>query len=493
VEITKGSSLDIIEIDGASNRGIDEIRTLRENVKLSTAHSRYKVYIIDEVHMLTQEAFNALLKTLEEPPVHVKFIFATTHPHKVLPTILSRCQKFQFSLVSLEKIVDKLKKIIKSEDLTIEDSLLYAISRAAAGSIRDAESLLDQLAPVVLDKGSLKDVFSFLGIVDEDSLVKMLTYIVAKDLNSSLAFVDSIVRSGKDLGIFLNALIEYLRNLLLVKVSPKVFKELLDVSPQAKDSLIETAQNISTTEVLNVIDEFIEAKELSHRLNTVRIPFELALVNFSYKEEPLLIDQKPSDKNSKKGKEKVKVDDDEESKQIQVKANNPNTDFELELDSLDITKEESEGIEMAGSESHDQSDNLILAEVKAKWQDVVSHIQKVRAAIASHLSLALPISSFGNKITIAFSRKNYFHKEIIETNKNLKFVEDVISKIMGRAIVVKLVLSEDVSGREMAINREKVSNMEDSSQEDLQAPGSRGEFINELLDTFGGKLHTDDE
>ncbi|MFA7115371.1 MAG: DNA polymerase III subunit gamma/tau, partial [Candidatus Omnitrophota bacterium] len=166
LEIAKGMALDVIEIDGASNRGIDDIRSLRENVKLSPIGAKYKVYIIDEVHQITSDGFNALLKTLEEPPSHVKFIFATTHPQKIIPTILSRCQKFQFTLLLLEDIVTKLKIITKSEKLQIPDSLLYAIARSAGGSIRDAESLLDQLAPVISQGGLVDDIFSFLGIID---------------------------------------------------------------------------------------------------------------------------------------------------------------------------------------------------------------------------------------------------------------------------------------------------------------------------------------
>src|SRR3989338_5667859 len=147
-EITRGTSLDILEIDGASNRGIEEIRTLRENVKFKPTHGHYKVYIIDEVHMLTGEAFNALLKTLEEPPEHVKFIFATTEVHKVPLTVLSRCQRFNFRRIPTDEMVKKLKEVSKEEKIKINDGALFLIAKSAEGSLRDAESLLDQLAPL---------------------------------------------------------------------------------------------------------------------------------------------------------------------------------------------------------------------------------------------------------------------------------------------------------------------------------------------------------
>lgn len=284
VEISKANSLDIIEIDAASNRGIDEIRTLRESVKLSTSHARYKIYIIDEVHMLTQEAFNALLKTLEEPPAHVKFIFATTHPHKVLPTILSRCQKFQFSLVELDKIVAKLKRIVEAEKLKIKDSFLYTIAKACGGSIRDAESLLDQLVPVVLEKGSLEDVFSFLGIIDEESLNVLTKSLFEKDIPACLNFIDSLIKGGKDISTFFDAFLEHLRNLLLAKVSQKNFKELSLLSPQSKDFLCGLAKTSNLADIIKIIDLLIEAKDSSHRLNNPRVPFELALIKYAHQE-----------------------------------------------------------------------------------------------------------------------------------------------------------------------------------------------------------------
>ncbi|MCM8756630.1 MAG: DNA polymerase III subunit gamma/tau [Candidatus Omnitrophica bacterium] len=280
-EITKGTSLDVVEIDGASNRGIDEIRELRETVKLSSAHSRYKIYIIDEVHMLTQEAFNALLKTLEEPPPHVKFIFATTHPQKILPTILSRCQKFQFNLLPIEKIINKLEAIVKKEGIEIDKSILYAIARSSEGSIRDAESLLDQLVPVIMSKIKIEDVISFLGIIDEDTLNKMVKFILEKDITLALDFIQQIIDSGKDLGIFTNALIEHFRYIMIAKVSPKTFANLFQISPFTKDYLKKLSESVTIEDILKIIDLLIEAKELSKKLNSIRIPLELEIVKFS--------------------------------------------------------------------------------------------------------------------------------------------------------------------------------------------------------------------
>ncbi len=486
IEITKGQSLDIIEIDGASNRGIDDIRTLRENVKLSAANSRYKIYIVDEVHMLTQEAFNALLKTLEEPPAHVKFIFATTHPHKVLPTILSRCQKFQFNLISLEKIVGKLKKIAAAEKVKIKENLLYTIGRAAGGSIRDAESLLDQLTPIILEKGSLEDIFSFLGIIDEESLNQALKALIKKDLSACLSFVDKTIKDGKDLGIFLNAFIEHLRNLLLAKISLKHFKELSDVSPQSKEFISGLCGEVSTSDILKVIDLLIEAKELSGRLNSVRIPLELALIKYV---QPISVDtlEKNYPANNPKPVEKERIE-----------ANIDVDDFDLEIEDI-IPQEEDKGKPSEDIEEGAPCDNAILGQLKSRWKEVVSSLQRKRAALASHLSFAQPVSSRGSLVTIAFSPQDYFHKESVESSKNLKFVEEIVSKLINKTIGIKFVLqdlpeeSSSVTFQDSEGANEREVEAKPKEEKSKKKETGDDAFLNELLDTFGGKFHSDDE
>ena len=491
IEIAKGQSLDIIEIDGASNRGIEDIRVLRENVKLSAANSRYKIYIIDEVHMLTQEAFNALLKTLEEPPAHVKFIFATTHPHKIIPTILSRCQKFQFNLISLEKIVGKLKKIITEEKIKVKDNLLYTIGRAAGGSMRDAESLLDQLTPIILDKGSLEDIFSFLGIIDEESLNQVLKSLIEKDLAACLSFVDKTIKDGKDLGIFLNAFIEHIRNLLLAKISLKNFEELSDVSPQSKEFIAKLSEKVSASDVLKIIDLLIEAKDLSQRLDTVRIPLELALIKYA---QPISVDN--SSKSDPIAKPKT-IDNEK------LKVNIDMSDFDIEEDDVDQqeSKQDVKNEFSGDTEDDSPSDDTVLGQLKNRWEEIIFSMQKKRAALASHLSFAQPVSSRGSLITIAFSSRDHFHKECVESDKNLKFIEDAISKFINIAIGIKFALQDLPDGHSPVAfsgsndNKvEKIEKTEDTSKREKTKDESVEDdtFLNELLDTFGGKFHNDE-
>ena len=197
-EISAGTSLDVLEIDGASNRGIDQVRELRDNVKFAPASSRFKIYIIDEVHMLTTEAFNALLKTLEEPPEHVKFFFATTEPHKVPSTILSRCQRFDLRKISAKEIYDALKNIVRHEKIKTEEKTLFAVAKAADGSLRDAESLLDQL--ISFSQGDLRyeDALNILGWISMDAVIHFLELVKKGDWKGLFSLIRDLDHEGKD-------------------------------------------------------------------------------------------------------------------------------------------------------------------------------------------------------------------------------------------------------------------------------------------------------
>ncbi len=215
--ITAGAALDVIEVDAASNRGIDEIRDLREKVAYAPNQTRYKVYIIDEVHMLTKEASNALLKTLEEPPPHVIFILATTEAHKILPTLLSRCQRFDFRRISQTDVVTKLAGIGSTEGIKVDAEALRLIARTTTGSLRDAENLLQQLTTYYCAEVSLSQVQSLLGITGDWRARELIKHIVNNDVSSGIATINAVNNDGLDLRQFNRELVEYLRGLLLIK------------------------------------------------------------------------------------------------------------------------------------------------------------------------------------------------------------------------------------------------------------------------------------
>ncbi len=277
VEIAEGRSLDVMEIDGASNRGIDEIRALRDTVKYAPATSKFKVYIIDEVHMLTKEAFNALLKTLEEPPSHVKFMFATTEPEKVLPTILSRCQRFDLRRIPSSLIVQHLAHIAAQEQTSIDDAALYAIARGADGGMRDAESTLDQLISFCGDKIVENDVLSMFGLAAQSHVRQLFSSILSCDTPTSLRLLDELCRGGKDLGRLLGDLLEHGRNLLLTVVSKD--RSALGDLPEAEiKSLEEEASGISLPELTRILEVLADGERRLRDASSRRIVFEVTLL-----------------------------------------------------------------------------------------------------------------------------------------------------------------------------------------------------------------------
>src|SRR5271154_5563631 len=262
-EIADGRSMDVLEIDGASNRGIDEVRELRETVKYVPASSRFKIYIIDEVHMLTKEAFNALLKTLEEPPAHVKFMFATTEPEKVLPTILSRCQRFDLRRIPSALITKHLKHIAGLEKVTIDDAALEAIARGADGGMRDAESTLDQLISFCGNKIEEADVLSMFGLTSRNQILKLSHAVLAGEISTALTQLDELARGGKDLGRLLGDLLNHFRNLLIFQVS-KGDLNLMEAS-EAEISALKEQGSLANVDSLTRILEVLADAELRLR------------------------------------------------------------------------------------------------------------------------------------------------------------------------------------------------------------------------------------
>lgn len=257
-EITSGNSLDVLEIDGASHRGIDDIRQINETVGYASS-GKYKIYIIDEVHMLTKEAFNALLKTLEEPPANVKFFFATTESHKVLPTILSRCQRFHLNRIPIEMIIEKLRQITQDLQVSAEEDALRLIATRADGGLRDAESLLDQIISFHEGTINAKTVESILGIMARDILFELDKAGSQGHLSIAFEIAHQIFSQGKDASQFLELLLEHFRNLLLIKLSGKE-SFFLCLSERDKDRYEASAKLYSQEQCLMIIDLLIEGQ-----------------------------------------------------------------------------------------------------------------------------------------------------------------------------------------------------------------------------------------
>lgn len=289
IEITEGRSMDVQEIDGASARGIDSIRELREVVKYPPTHSKYRVYIIDEVHMLTKDAFNALLKTLEEPPDHVLFIFATTEPHKVLPTILSRCQRFDFRRIGSKDILTRLSEICTTENIKADMDSLTLIANKADGSLRDAQSLLDQVIAFAPDDIDLNLVRQVLGIVDIEIYFRMLDGILNQAADSLLLALEDMLAGGADVAEFIAGFAEHVRNLLLTKITHST--DLLNLTESVKQRLQAQSEKFDARELVRIQNLTLETIQQLHQVTNQRVSAELLLVKLAKMSRAIELDE----------------------------------------------------------------------------------------------------------------------------------------------------------------------------------------------------------
>ncbi len=280
--IARGNSIDVIEIDGASNNSVDDVRQIRENVQLVPSRSRYKIYIIDEVHQLSTGAFNALLKTLEEPPSHAVFILATTEAHKVPATIVSRCQRHDFRRAGIADLEKLLVNILEAEGISYETEAIQAIARAADGGIRDSESILDQVISYCGEAITYQAVYEVLGLVDWKVLHELCDAMLAKDVSKQLAIVEDVSVSGKDLPQFMEEILRYYRNLLVCKTAGDDASKLLPLPPEELEALHFRAQRFSLTELIRLVEQFAELFKRDFDMQLApRIALETLLIRLS--------------------------------------------------------------------------------------------------------------------------------------------------------------------------------------------------------------------
>ena len=289
-EIAGGRSMDVLEIDGASNRGIDEIRELRDTVMYAPASSKFKIYIIDEVHMLTKEAFNALLKTLEEPPEHVKFMFATTEPEKVLPTIMSRCQRYDLRRIPVNLIAEHLKYICGNENVNAAEEALYAIARGAEGCMRDAESALDQLISFCGDNINEGDVLSMFGLTAQEQLFALADAILAGDATTVLTELNALAGQGKELGRLVGDLLEHMRNRLVYTVS-KGDLGMLEISEAEANALKNGTGQASEQALSRVLDVLTDCEGRLRLATSKKILLEVSLLKAAQAKAAMSIDE----------------------------------------------------------------------------------------------------------------------------------------------------------------------------------------------------------
>ena len=363
---TQENNSDIIEIDAASNNGVDEIRELRNKVNLLPAYGKYKVYIIDEVHMLTQGAFNALLKTLEEPPAHVIFILATTDPHKVIETILSRCQRLDFKKISDEAIVENLTKIAQKENIEIDKDALYEIAKLADGGMRDSVGMLDQARAYTESKITINDIHDINGTLTEKDLSQLLENIIDSKLDEILEKIDNYNDKGKNFVKLMEEFISFVRNIILFKEAPNYFKE--------KVQNIENYQNISEKITINELFSIIESLnkysfEMKNNNNT-KLLFELAFIK--------IISEK-IDKNVEKNQNLLPINEKNASNQTKIVKNTNNNQKNVEnIEKTEQKNEQKPNITSEPKYDNEETTSKIIENKKNSNTKLHANIEKIK-------------------------------------------------------------------------------------------------------------------
>ncbi|MDO8662974.1 MAG: DNA polymerase III subunit gamma/tau [Candidatus Omnitrophota bacterium] len=438
LDIAQSRSLDVIEIDGASNTGVEDVRSLRENVKFAPTSGKFKIYIIDEVHMLSNAAFNALLKTLEEPPEFVKFIFATTHPDKIPSTVLSRCQRLDFRRISVIEMISQLEKIVAKEKIGVDTEVLFAIAKASDGSLRDAESILDQLVSFSKGTVSLKDVISVLGLVEQDALFEITDKIIEKEPKAVLDLFNKLSEEGKDIAVFLNNLIEHFRNLMIAKVT-KGDAKLIDLPQEICERLLQQSQRLTLDEIFNAFNILANTLEMARRLDSLRITLEVNLIRLS---------------NYKK-----------------VQPNLPN--LEVKQTPLKVIPVKESPAVKENHQEEKKSDppepviNITLDNIKGVWQNVIDGLSRIKMSVSTYLSEGEPVNLKGNQLTIAFSKNRSLHKESLEGRGNKEIIEQSLFEALNIRLRVSFILSAETKPTEAE---------------------EGGHFVQSVLNTFHGRL-----
>jgi DNA polymerase-3 subunit gamma/tau len=439
VSIANGTSLDVVEMDAASQRGIDDIREIRERVILQPAEGRYKVYILDEAHQLTDAAWNALLKLIEEPPPHLVFVFCTTDLAKVLPTVRSRCQTFVFARPRLPELVRVLRRIADAEKIEVPDAALALIARGGRGSFRDAVSTLDQLASATGNQIDVQSVLQLLGAVEEDALFRLCDAIVDRDTAGTLMFLEELAEQGQDLGRLVTDLLEHLRHLLLVQHMGHV-PDSLPVTDETRERLREQANQLPAPTVLRLCDLLAVAVEDSRQGADPRLPLELALVK---------VTSPGSDLSRESLAFRVEQLEQRLSGGPAPPAPAAPATPTAAAQPTPVAPQPAPEQAAAATATAADSPPLALDQLQDAWQrTVLPAVQSRSIPVASLLGETRPAALDGETLTIEFPATADFHRRQAEEPKNVSVIRDVLYEVTGRKLGVTLALGEGAEAEE---------------------------------------------
>ena len=436
-EIAEGRSLDVFEIDGASNRGIEEIRELRETVKYAPATSKFKIYIIDEVHMLTKEAFNALLKTLEEPPAHVKFMFATTEPEKVLPTILSRCQRFDLRRIPTPLIITHLAHIAKLENVSIDEDALRAIARGADGGMRDAESALDQLISFCGERIAEADVLSMFGLTSQTQILALVHAIVEGDAAKTLQVLNELTQHGKDLSRLLSDVLIHFRNLLVYQIS-RGDLSLLDISESEATMLKKDAPRLSAEVLTRIMEVLTDYEGRLRDAASRKILVEIALLKAIEARQAVSIDAVLAKLEQLRGGSGAEVVSIPQPGRAAPSAPKPApAPFRAE--------QQMRAAQMAPSDSPpapSQPAAAPLNDMEALWAQLLEAVGRVSQFTRSYLLEAHPVSLARNLLTVGFDPEFADKMGLVDNSKTHAVLQTKLQELGHSNCQVKFIQAE---------------------------------------------------
>jgi len=449
-KINSGTLMDVIEMDAASKRKLEDIKEVIENVKYPPQEGKNKVYIMDEVHMLTQEAVNAFLKTLEEPPSNVIFILATTDPQKLPITILSRCQRFDFRRIRNEEIFERLRSIVSEQGIYADDKSLNLIARMSDGAMRDALSILDQVISTGDGKVEYDQVLDMLGLVTNENLLRITNSIIEKDVEKSMRIIENIVLSGKDINNFIKDMITHLRNILMIKVS-KNPNEILDMSSENIDLVKEQAEKIRIEEIMRNIKILQEAEQQSKWVKQSRIYLELAVlkmckIEYDTSKEVILSRLNKIEELIKSGNIKLAMK--EEKKKTESK------EFDIKKIKENIKDEK---IEENLLEEYNKDSKLTVETVKKMWHDILEAFKARRLMVLYAALVTANITDCKEGIiTLNYNKQYSFNKKRLEKPENNKIVQEIFSEVLKEK--VRIIYTVEEKAKEENLSEEILKN-----------------------------------
>ena len=512
-EISLGTSMDVIEIDGASNRGIDEIRELRESVRYTPAKSPHKIYIIDEVHMLTREAFNALLKTLEEPPPHIIFIFATTEPHKIPATILSRCQRYDFKRIPLREVIGSLKKIVEKEEIQISQRALLSIAQESEGSLRDAQSLLDQVISFGGKEIRDEDIAEVLGLIDRKILSDTIEAIASRDAERCVEIVEQIYHYGVDLQHFCRELLQYFRNLILMKVSQHP-EGLMELPEEELEVVKKHAEKFEFDQLNHLFNLLIKGEEEMAQSTFPRTMLEMTLIRMSTLRPILPIDEilkklenlektRPSVGTTEQMKfsPSGRVISSKEPKLGKGVAEEPQL-LQEEKQKDEGLAEKKTSVQLAEEKAKPSIERIMnpedpIAELEGggvssvvreeTWRGLVDFTRARNPILGSFLAMGNLVHISDEKIEIGFEKDSFHYERILE-KENRSQLESICHQFLKRK--AKVIIS--ASDQRMVSKGRMVSETGEPPRNEFEKPftkkGEENPLIQEALRLFDGKI-----